>query len=121
MTSVDDWIQRWLPHTDITPTQLWQRINSEKMILLVMPGDDGVQAIAGVELSDDSVHVTMVAGQDVHRWLGQLVEVVTGLAESQGRARITTRGRRGWDRLLAPYGFRREGDELNKVVKHGIQ
>ena len=87
----------------------------------MLPGPAGLQGLAGLELESDSVYVTMVVGENMRDWIEGLVEVVTEVALSQGKERITTRGRKGWDRVLAPYGFEREGDELNKVVKHGIQ
>lgn len=87
--------------------------------------DDICRGLAQLWTGRRSAIVTqLVRPSSIHCWLagGDLNEIIAlmpGL-ESYGRALgytfATVDGRKGWDRVLRPYGYLRVGDELQKVL-----
>lgn len=53
-------------------------------------------------------HVFGVAGDGYDLW-GEWIEVIKAWAISIGCQRVTCRGRKGWERVLGPAGFRHDG------------
>lgn len=48
----------------------------------------------------------LVGGVDQHLWLSQLVDTAAQFAAAEGCTRIEMVGRKGWERMAAPLGFR---------------
>lgn len=75
---------------------------------------------------DSAAMVTqLIAPSSCHIWLAgglmaDLLAMRAGLeawARAQGCAELTINGRRGWARVLAPFGFAPDGEELRKVLR----
>lgn len=47
----------------------------------------------------------VIGGDDMHKWLAQLDDVLTRYARSLGCDFITGEGRKGWERVLKPLGW----------------
>lgn len=47
----------------------------------------------------------IIGGEDMHKWLAQLDDVLTRYARSLGCDFITGEGRKGWERSLKPLGW----------------
>lgn len=68
--------------------------------------------------------VTEIVDDDIHVWLGggslrgllDLRPRVEETARFWGCKRVTINGRPGWDRLFQPFGYARNGDELEKTL-----
>lgn len=68
--------------------------------------------------------VTEIWGECLHVWLGggrlkallSMRDPLERLAREWGLSEVTINGRLGWDRLLRPFGYVREGDELRKIL-----
>lgn len=79
------------------------------------PGDDGAMVTQLVVTPE---------GRFLHVWLaGGSLEALMGLrpgVEAWGRAQgaeyVSIHGRQGWARLLEPFGYRRDGEELVKKI-----
>lgn len=71
---------------------------------------------------DACAFVTEIWGEDIHVWLagGRLKGLmdlrprIEETARYWGLKKVTLKGRLGWDRLLKPFGYVRNGDELEK-------
>jgi len=69
-------------------------------------------------------HIVTAGGSEMVDWLDWLEPIVRQVGLEQGAALITTKGRKGWERVLAPRGWahrytimsisttREEGDEI---------
>jgi hypothetical protein len=69
--------------------------------------------MAGVTTRSGAVcHVWQLAGRDWRGWLKLATETLKDAAREGGCTRITIDGRKGWQRLLAPYGFTAAGELL---------
>lgn len=80
--------------------QLWQSDNSAMVLQLLRPPPTLHIWLAGGEMSD---LLGMRGGMEA--W-----------ARSQGCEFVTINGRRGWARVLAPFGYLPDGDELRKAL-----
>lgn len=73
-------------------------------------------------LGEDCAMVTERLPDEIHVWLGggslagllDLRPRVEETARYWGCRKATINGRLGWDRVLKPYGYTRNGDELEK-------
>ena len=73
-------------------------------------GDDIAMAML-TQCGERVCHIWHLGGREPSRWL-HLIEDLKARAKERGFHTITLEGRRGWQRLLAPYGFRPVADLL---------
>lgn len=109
-------VTRYLKYSNLTWPGFVERVRAGHLKLLIKPD---YSTVVGLEVFDGAVHVTMYAGTlaDLPTW----DKAIVNEARALGLERITSRGRPGWRRVLAPFGYKPQGDELVKVVKNGIQ
>lgn len=62
-----------------------------------------------------AVHIWHLGGRGPARWL-HLIDELKRRASERGFAKLTVEGRKGWQRLLAPYGFTAAGGVLEAVL-----
>lgn len=75
-------------------------------------------------LGEGCAMLTEIVGDAIHVWLGGgslsglliLRPQVEETARFWGCKRATINGRLGWDRVLKPHGYRRNGEELEKTL-----
>lgn len=70
--------------------------------------------VTALHLDPPRMHVWLAGGD-----LGELLSMIPGMAawgRAQGAQYATVNGRRGWDRILKPYGFEPRDGELWKVL-----
>lgn len=75
-------------------------------------------------MQDGGALVTEIWGDCLHVWLGggrlgallAMRPPLEKLAQAWGLSEVTISGRLGWDRLLAPFGYARDGDVLRKLL-----
>lgn len=81
--------------------QLWRVEGAAMVVQLIQP--------------PPTVHIWLAGGE-----MGALLSMRGGL-EAWGRAQgcdwITINGRRGWKRVLAPFGYEPDGEELRKALR----
>jgi len=68
-----------------------------------------------LELDKNCLHVTTIAGKLPKDWKPQVFATLTDIAKGQGRRRIELKGRKGWARLLKPWGFKLVNDDRLRV------
>ena len=60
------------------------------------------------------LYVAFIAGKKVRSWAGPMIETVTRWAEDNQCSGIESGGRKGWIKLIKPYGFSRGFDSFKK-------
>jgi hypothetical protein len=76
---------------------------------------DGAAMVLQLLTPPPTLHIWLAGGE-----LGGLLDMRGGMeawARSQGCEAVTINGRRGWDRVLKPYGYEPDGEELRKALK----
>lgn len=84
-----------------TLDEVKQRVLEQRA--LFWPGRDS----AGVsEVTPPAFHIWLFGGARSEMWA--MERAVSDWARGEGLARVTIKGRRGWERVLAPLGYRKE-------------
>lgn len=76
---------------------------------------DGAAMVIQLLSPPPIAHIWLAGGE-----LSGLLDMRGGLeawSRSQGCEAVTINGRSGWRRLLAPYGYEPDGDELRKALR----
>ncbi len=50
--------------------------------------------------------ILLLGGRERELWFGQMLEVIEGWARANGCDRMNVVGRKGWERVGAPYGYK---------------
>jgi hypothetical protein len=72
----------------------------------------GTKLAAVIERDGDYCHLTSLGGKDFIRHIPELMPVWERIGRASGCSGLSLQGRTGWDKLLAPWGFKRNGDYL---------
>jgi len=84
------------------------KARSSNMLVLDLDG----QGVALLERDGPWCHATTLAGDHLIEHMPQLIQTWLGIAYHMGCTGISLCGRKGWERVLAPYGFRKNGSNL---------
>jgi hypothetical protein len=84
------------------------RERAQDMLVLDLDG----HGVALLERDGPWCHATTLAGDHLLEHMPQLIQTWLEIAYHTGCTGISLRGRKGWDRVLAPYGFRKNGNNL---------
>jgi hypothetical protein len=69
-----------------------------------------------VELAVGTLHIVLLAGKDFRQWELPMLNTFKEIAWHFGKASITLQGRKGWERQLNKFGFKRDGDRLRLIL-----
>jgi hypothetical protein len=72
----------------------------------------GTRCAAVLERDGDFCHITSIGGSGLIRSIPDLMPAWERIGKASGCVGLSLEGRRGWDKLLARYGFTRNGDYL---------
>lgn len=61
--------------------------------------------------------VCLLAGDDMFKWGGEIEETLNSLAKAHNCTKIAVEGRRGWEKVMKPMGFRFEAVTLVKDLR----
>lgn len=89
-----------LTELEANRAQLWRGDRAAMVVMLITP--------------PPTLHIWLAGGD-----LDDLLNMRGGLeawARSQGCEQVTINGRRGWNRVLAPFGYEPDGEELRKAL-----
>ena len=92
----------------------------EGRIALWLVLEDGV-AVASFTTMVEGQGLTWftLGGHGIERWLPDVDKLLTLLARAMGCRRVQLRGRRGWTRKLAPFGWKETAVTMTKDVCDG--
>lgn len=62
-------------------------------------------------LTDGPLEMVHTAGTGFREWFGPMEEALTDFARDCGAEKMISRGRKGWSRVNAPYGWKTVGEE----------
>lgn len=92
----------------LSPLDLAERlVTRADHMLVVFPGGAAIFCREG-----DTLHLASLGGEGVLAVLPELIPVWRNIALLLGCRSLSLRGRRGWNRCLAIYGFTPDGDYL---------
>lgn len=91
--------------------QVWAAVTSDKIVGLA-----STQVIEYPQVK--ALRVVTVSGANIEDWVGQLIETFEMFCREQGLSRIEAVGRRGFVRLLKPFGFKEAYTVVVKEVQH---
>lgn len=100
--------------TRLTPGEIHRGLSQslDTMLVVLMVGGplgECVGCFVVEVMPEDRLHVAIVAGRDLpRRWLPLVVEHLEDICRVLQLREITGGGRRGWARVLRPYGWRWE-------------
>lgn len=63
--------------------------------------------------------IVLLAGIDAKRWMGRAEDAVAGWARELGCVAMEAAGRLGWERRMAPKGWRRAAVVIRKELTNG--
>ena len=93
-------------YSDLTTTDVEIRIMERTGLPVVMTECDEPIGLMVLELEDDAVHVTTLAGDFQRDWTEQVFAALVGIAKGQHKPKIQLKGRKGWTRVLDKFGFK---------------
>jgi hypothetical protein len=103
-------------------SDVYEKLMNETMALLVV-SDNGIQAACVVEFIDypkiNAMRVVALGGENMKKWLSQLVEFLDTWAVDQKIDRIEQCGRHGWMRVLNEYGYKSRYTFMTKEISYG--
>jgi hypothetical protein len=111
------WIIPTLCHSDLELDVVEDGILDGDMLPIAITEDDEVIGAMVLELHDDIVHITCLAGILPKGWHRTILETMTSIAKSQGRSKLQCRGRKGWLRVLKQFGAKQK-DEYIQIEVH---
>ena len=103
-------LQRALKHGNgQTLADVLDNINNGSYVLLRAP-----ESTVTIMQGEDSIHINHMGGtrKDIPEILSSLVQI----AKELGKQYITLEGRKGWSRILKPYGFEPIDKELRYTL-----
>lgn len=93
----------------------------ESLLLLVL---EGQQCLAAVVCTFEEqqgkrvLHMPIVAGDRLDEWSDICHQTIPRIAKEYGCSMVTGRGRRGWIRKLAPYGYKELYTVFGMEIEH---
>lgn len=98
---------------DAYPLDECRRLAQEGELLVVVVEEvvsHNILVVLTLELSTvqglgDICHIVTAGGSEMEDWLDWLQPIVQQVGREQGAALLTTKGRKGWERALAPKGW----------------
>jgi hypothetical protein len=103
-------------YSDLSLTVIEAGIEAGWRLPVVITDDNQIVGLMVCELEDDSLHITTMGGDLPTGWQDELWPLLTSMSLLLQRDKIQLQGRRGWDRMLAPYGFKRDGKLLRAEI-----
>jgi len=101
---------------------VYNKLMDETMALIVV-SDNGIQAACVIEFVDypkiNAMRVVALGGQNMKKWLSQLIEFLDTWAVDQKVDRIEQMGRDGWLRVLNEYGYQKRYTFMTKEFNYG--
>lgn len=97
---------------DLTPESIYKNISKGIFRLLVVYDETNDEYLAAqtLEVIDSPrgrwLNLPTTGGKDIDQWEAQLENAITTVAKEQGCLSICTRGRKGWLKRLAKYGYK---------------
>lgn len=103
-------IQQALEHQDInTIDEVVDRVESGEYLLLRHD-----ETSMTVMLEPDGLHVNQMGGK--LKDIPEFIESLSRIAKDHDKRYITLEGRRGWSRVLIPYGFVAQGNRMRLAI-----
>ena len=100
--AVDDADGRW------TSEQLLADVESGRVLVWMVPHGTKIVGVFTTRVVESAVRWCLVedcAGDDLASWILEALRALETWAREIGAAQIVLEGRRGWERVLRPYGF----------------
>jgi hypothetical protein len=91
---------------DVTAASIMEACEADPAWRLVR-FDNGAAAL---DASGDDLHITSIGALPEPGWMDQFQRWLECAAQATGKRRITCKGRKGWARRLARYGYTDIGD-----------
>jgi len=117
-----DWILPMLKRCDqhqIEPIDyitMKDDIEKRKALVIVISDDEKPLVASVVELNHNSIHVRLMAGEDMEQWLELMDTALVQLAQIMKVKHITQLGRVGWSRSMKKLGWRHQLSQYSRAV-----
>jgi len=100
--SAEDCLQRLRGTPEAQPTLI--------AVVLLEPGETEPVLVLTLEVYNNAqlgkvCHFVTAGGAGLETWKHQLHPIINHIAREQGATWLTTKGRKGWERALAPLGY----------------
>ena len=100
--AIDDADGRW------SAEQLLADVEVGKVLVWIVSRDEKIVGVFTVRVIESAVRWILVedcAGDDLASWILEALHALETWAREMGATQIVLEGRRGWERVLRPYGF----------------
>ena len=115
-------IQKALEHSEneINLEDIHEKIENETMGLTTISGKDGIIACCVCEFVNypriRALRVVALGGSDMDEWMPGLVQFLESWGKENKLNRIEQMGRRGWEKALRQYGFKRRYTFMTREI-----
>ena len=97
------WLSKAVDKGDIQLAEVEYSIRDGERLPVVLLDVNMPIGLMVLELTDDAVHITALAGDFPAKWRSTIYDVCAGLAKEHGKDKLQCRGRRGWHRVLKEF------------------
>lgn len=86
-------------------------LEPEDLVWVAIDGPDIIGAVTTRLLINGETEIKHVAGCRMSEWINDIEDMICGWSRACGAARVISRGRKGWGRLMKTKGWRESGEE----------
>ena len=100
--AIDDADGRW------STEQLLADVEAGKVLVWIVSRDEKIVGVFTVRVIESGVRWILIedcAGDDLASWIMPALNAVETWARELGATQIVIEGRKGWERMLRPYGY----------------
>ena len=98
------------------PEAIEQGIRDGEYALLLLEDDGKVLGACVLQDCGDYLHVLSVGGRGIIEDIGTWFKWWARIAQHLGFKALSLNGRRGWEKVLAPFGFKRNGNNVEVML-----
>ena len=93
-------------YSDLSVTDVEIGIMERIGLPIVMTEGDKLIGLMVLQLEDDAIYVTTLAGDFQQDWKDEVFAALLAIAQGQKKHKIQLKGRKGWTRVLDKLGFK---------------
>ena len=98
------------------PEAIEQGIRAGEYALLLLEDGDKVLGVCVLQNCGDYLHVLSVGGRGIIEDIGTWFKWWARIARHLGFKALSLNGRKGWEKVLSPFGFKRNGNNVEVVL-----